>query len=640
MLICENLHPFDIRSSMATATHLEHESPIWDAENVDIPTITDVEETTVRTMDLSYHGSCPKCHHLHTNKRWTVSTDPKIHTRVACDECTHPMGGIGRASTQTTLASIESIPVRLNRNSDTFRPTTLITCVNAPPTLNISSPRIPELTPIIEANTLAGRSRSTSNLPVPEPNLQGQDNNRNQTSVTPPRSLRYKRPLSQVQSTEREQPQPRARFQFRTFFGRGKKRLLGKAKGLRVLGYHIRITRDKQITCESPRPEDLTPTAMEQMSPSNPPEVMVDACHTLEEPPSLPRISSGSPSPAAFVADLPDLNRPPDDSHGESLSRNAPEHEIEIPNAAGNPRDLEDVDSDRRAQVKKSRITARRREATLKQRRPFCHCSPGCACLGNNAGDSDLTSEAQDLPSSILTRDVPDAPVQGPWTAGSSRGVGSYASQVVRNIVGIGTHVNSAPIYATRRISIADYSSSGTESSRRRANRLSQDTTTWGSNNSSVSLITRLPSPGPGLAMFGPNHRYGGRILAQTFDVPLQHQDSTVETRAMASRPGVGSGHVLPISYLNDANQRPLSRENMHDPEVENPTSQHSSNRDATVSSRTTLMNETQNLSESQERTPRPHSYNATAADATSLTPAADVLLLALQELVPPQGDE
>ncbi|KAL8818187.1 MAG: hypothetical protein Q9223_003129 [Gallowayella weberi] len=48
------------------------------------------------------------CHHLHTNKALHLPLDPETHTRINCDLCEHPILGIGRTSTQTTLASIET----------------------------------------------------------------------------------------------------------------------------------------------------------------------------------------------------------------------------------------------------------------------------------------------------------------------------------------------------------------------------------------------------------------------------------------------------------------------------------------------------------------------------------------------------
>ncbi|KAL8950372.1 MAG: hypothetical protein Q9222_003589 [Ikaeria aurantiellina] len=59
-------------------------------------------------FEVPIHGSCSQCHHLHTNKALQLPLDPETHTRFLCERCKHPILGIGRTSTQTTLASIET----------------------------------------------------------------------------------------------------------------------------------------------------------------------------------------------------------------------------------------------------------------------------------------------------------------------------------------------------------------------------------------------------------------------------------------------------------------------------------------------------------------------------------------------------
>ena len=57
---------------------------------------------------MPFHGSCSRCHHFHTNHLFTFPLDSTIHTRLLCERCSHPMFGLGRVSTQSTLASVES----------------------------------------------------------------------------------------------------------------------------------------------------------------------------------------------------------------------------------------------------------------------------------------------------------------------------------------------------------------------------------------------------------------------------------------------------------------------------------------------------------------------------------------------------
>ena len=54
---------------------------------------------------IFYHGTCGRCHHLHTARPVEVREDGS-HQRVLCTHCENPLFGLGRNSTQTTLASV------------------------------------------------------------------------------------------------------------------------------------------------------------------------------------------------------------------------------------------------------------------------------------------------------------------------------------------------------------------------------------------------------------------------------------------------------------------------------------------------------------------------------------------------------
>ncbi len=59
-----------------------------------------------RHIDIPVHGSCSRCHHFHIN--CLVPHDPTAHTRFSCEECGHQMFGLGRSTTQYTLASVNT----------------------------------------------------------------------------------------------------------------------------------------------------------------------------------------------------------------------------------------------------------------------------------------------------------------------------------------------------------------------------------------------------------------------------------------------------------------------------------------------------------------------------------------------------
>ena len=81
---------------------------------------------------LPFHGSCSKCHHLHTNRPFRYFLNIKRHLRFKCEHCHGDMFGLGNDSTQTTLASQETIsprsswPLNMSRESITdLKPTRL-----------------------------------------------------------------------------------------------------------------------------------------------------------------------------------------------------------------------------------------------------------------------------------------------------------------------------------------------------------------------------------------------------------------------------------------------------------------------------------------------------------------------------------
>ena len=59
-----------------------------------------------RHIDIPIHGSCSRCHHFHINR--LIPLDPTAHTRVPCERCGHQMFGLGRSTTQYTLASVNT----------------------------------------------------------------------------------------------------------------------------------------------------------------------------------------------------------------------------------------------------------------------------------------------------------------------------------------------------------------------------------------------------------------------------------------------------------------------------------------------------------------------------------------------------
>ncbi|KAL8679004.1 MAG: hypothetical protein Q9186_004688 [Xanthomendoza sp. 1 TL-2023] len=83
-------------------------TPVQPAHQHHARLLDSVSSRLTQVIRFPIHGSCSRCHHLHTNKALHLPLDPERHTRITCDLCEHPILGIGRTSTQTTLASIET----------------------------------------------------------------------------------------------------------------------------------------------------------------------------------------------------------------------------------------------------------------------------------------------------------------------------------------------------------------------------------------------------------------------------------------------------------------------------------------------------------------------------------------------------
>ena len=137
-----------------------------------------LQESSESNIRMPFHGSCSRCHHFHINHPFTFSLDSTVHTRLPCERCNHPMFGLGRVSTQNTLASVES--------GSTFTPRACVDRLvqqqqqsapqaeTAPGTSTLGL-----LTTITERRSPAA-SRSTSNIRTPtrtlsETSLSGQE---------------------------------------------------------------------------------------------------------------------------------------------------------------------------------------------------------------------------------------------------------------------------------------------------------------------------------------------------------------------------------------------------------------------------------------------------------------------------------
>ncbi len=441
-------------------------------------------------IGIPFHGSCSRCHHFHRDHLLTFSLNSNDHTRLECQECQHPMFGLGRTSTQTTLASVET----------GYTPNTRICAERPQPqsglhveTSSGSSNHRPcpspqgALTPIAEQNSLR-RSRSTSNVVDPTSielpgNVIGAGigplSLGDQRFALP--NLPYNAPGPGYQHV-----QPVLWRRMRTIRDRFRKRLCNKPRAwdLSRLGIRVII-----------QPSDTPPAALPHKRPVTDDGGIRVPTDALSTPPASQTAAFGVTSSAA----------------GPSVA--SVQNEPELPNVAV---DTTNRNSDLRSTDLKAVRCQRTadREAALQSR---CECNPDCFCKSGGSRASNRVDVGDG--SNILLdngRTLPSSEVPG-YILGyhSSSGSSSQPSQgdtqeVPFSFIGHQFDVG-------RRSSSAEHSSSTAGSSQRR-DRLSQNSTLWnGSTNSlihgrrplsvgrSASLpvvYTRYPSAGPDRGRF------------------------------------------------------------------------------------------------------------------------------------------
>ena len=103
----------------------------------------------------SMHASCAHCKHFHRHIPFKLPKDDSEHKRFKCSVCEYPIVGIGRSSTQTTLASVDSIPPATDGRP---RMTQKAPCTNRLPPIRINTlvnaKSTNRMTPLIEKSPI------------------------------------------------------------------------------------------------------------------------------------------------------------------------------------------------------------------------------------------------------------------------------------------------------------------------------------------------------------------------------------------------------------------------------------------------------------------------------------------------------
>ncbi|KAL8805979.1 MAG: hypothetical protein Q9182_001636 [Xanthomendoza sp. 2 TL-2023] len=450
------------------------------------------------------------CHHLHTNKALHLPLDPETHTRINCDLCQHPILGIGRTSTQTTLASIET-------NATGHHPwreepdvasgddhTSVSSPVQSPPLRVDTSGLSGALSTIAEGGSPAqqssavltppksGDARSDRSIPhewvhrqhAPS-DLEHETLERNITDTVPSAGS-YGNPISQIASGSDAPPadgmagaQPSTSAESSTgFWARLSQRRLHdrlrrhvqkrRSFNIRRLGLHV----------------DVSPTPS---APGRPPLLAASASS------SCPNKKTNNTSPTN------DANAKPAAGPTTGVMtpvRSTPVHILSTASvqqpASAHPDPL--IGRTPTLQQKYDRISARRREATLKwqvESASKCECRSQCQCRGGSVESNAASVGPDPSDRSIL---VP-AYSLGHLLSNSSESSGSRSSSGVDRssfYVGIGSHLRSEPL-----VNLTDDARvvPVMEGQQVASDRLSQTSTAYvRSNGSSISLTSRGPA--------------------------------------------------------------------------------------------------------------------------------------------------
>ena len=532
------------------------------------------------------------------------------------------MFGIGRTSTQTTLASIESTKRRTSSESQRIP---IKSCYNEeilPPSVRTDLGAMSEqvnnvdkLSTISEANSRAARSRPTSEvLPLAVSPLR----QKNESIKPGPDSA----PQVSTEGTNKPPKMPLESFKYGepTSVSRGdavkqwaRKRLFGRSRELRIPGLglqvHIQITHKPsqkartafQTTTDTPVSTrggsninlDVTSTLIDSNNANQ-------DRRTLQTPPAVLRTSENSvPSPVHYGASK---NR-------EYLPENLQQNPM----------------------TKQERILIKRKTETLKRKaaeQPKCECTEGCHCLKESQRSSFASNDRR----TCLIRDSDIPPhILGPLLAPSESSNESHNAPPlggVSDLAGLGSHLSTE-----RSMSSSAENSSTVAESSRAPSRLSQTTAVDGTPASAYRrpLSSGRSSSMPGLESLGQGSHYQDLLqhshLTQFNRLEADAQRSSTrnyERDDLNASEGTESSQRTRdfiAGYVSPATRAHLplhDQEEMQTP-IDGP-------------SRPPPSTHTIVSGESQELTPRPSSFHGQGAAPSQPTQAApEILSSALQ---------
>ena len=390
------------------------------------------------SVHFLYHGSCKKCHHLHTAMPVRWSTDDRPHSRVGCERCFQVMFGIGCNSTQTTLASVETTrsdhtldPSIQNHGSD------FPGCTNDLPEhlLPNGAPRgYGDLSPIGEGSSLGARSRgsraisaASSRSPDGAPSGVRSPQDAKSSTASQARDV----------STGTKPSQDKTRAEMPS-----SKKSPGPRLKQWIKSFKPRLTLKKTKKLSLP---------------------------TLQETPPAPQMKDSATMTERILVEPESRTGQPDETIGDPSSA---------------------------VVVKRARIKSKRREETLKRKalaRPRCACDQRCHCRGGSVGTdpgSDRGGQLNGNPSDISNIPEPPPGFLVDRSDDSSESIARRdpmrTHSPSRFVVDAGTHLD--PDHPS---SSAEASSSTADVSRRQTHH--SDDSTW------TSTSTAVDSAGPSM---------------------------------------------------------------------------------------------------------------------------------------------
>ncbi|KAL8734612.1 MAG: hypothetical protein Q9181_003146 [Wetmoreana brouardii] len=360
-------------------------------------------------FEVPIHGSCSsaqfadlsshfvRCHHFHTNKAFALPLDPQSHTRVTCDLCEYPILGIGRTSTQTTLASIETLaggPQSRQGDVDVApgQDQRVFSLSTPPPPLRVDTS---QLSTITEGISPARQSPSPGTLPNSGVSTTADSTSHNEVSNNN-QSRRDQKQEIATQEVARPSKAPRTNaakkssptFRPKVSQQRLRDRLrkhLRKPRKFDVhrlgLHFHFEVSRKSSASGEpSPQPSDSEQVDVHEEDTAQLPAITDDPHVETGNAPEASIVDQSTPTPADTAASL----QPPESGHPDPVGVNPhAQHE------------------------KYERIRMRRRELTLKRRAEMmskCECPSECHCRHNSVR-SDAASQGNESERSLH---VPD----------------------------------------------------------------------------------------------------------------------------------------------------------------------------------------------------------------------------------------